>query len=74
MFVQNIIMYLGVAIVAVVALQALFQLFSGFIRLRRESVRQSLSMRLLEERIEAVRARRAKADNEVELWDGRRKI
>ncbi|MEX2214696.1 MAG: 2Fe-2S iron-sulfur cluster-binding protein [Phycisphaeraceae bacterium] len=74
MFVQTIIMYLGVAIVALVALQALFQLFTGFVRLRRESSRQNLSMRLLQERIEAARAKRAKVEKEVAGWNGWRKF
>ncbi len=67
-------MLAGGALVALVLLQALVLVFGNFTRTRREARQQDLSIRLLEERIEAARAQRKKAEQQVASWSGIRKF
>jgi ferredoxin-NADP reductase len=70
----SIIQIAGGIVIALVAAQSLLFVFGSVLRLRRERKAQSLSLALLQERIDAARASRAKVEQAVAVWNGWRKF
>jgi len=71
---QTLIMFAGLAVIALVAVQAMLFVVGSVSRLSREKKAQALSLQLLQERIDAARASRAKVEQAVSSWNGWRKF
>lgn len=74
MFAQSLITIAGAVVIALVALQAMLFVLGSFLRLSRERKTQALSLKLFQERVDAVRAARVKTEQAVASWNGWRKF
>jgi len=72
--VADIIFIAGIIIVALALIQGLVFVMTGLARSGRENERNSLSLRLLDEQIDSVCAKRSKEEGEVAGWSGWRKF
>lgn len=71
---RSVILIIGVIIIALAAVQGLLLVIGSIARTHREAQRQQLSLRLLDEQVAAIRARRVRSEQAVAGWAGWRKF